>query len=243
MTRFNVIALITHTASISPDGRTLLSVGDSNKVYFHAISGGSRLTFSPLCVLSLPPPTITAPSYHSNSLAASFSTAFSADGAKFAVASQEGVVTVWDVRSTKPLKVYETDKTRLPSGSGNGGATGWMSDDPWDWTRGSSKAPGWSVRSVKFSAGQGHETMAFTEVCLNFRKKAAYLYVISTPHSCMWSMPELLKPKKLFACPLQSGLTTLPLNLQHVLQLSHLDLHLHVDALWSQAFLLGPQVA
>lgn len=163
---FIIILLTTRSASISPDGRTLLSVGDSNKVYFHEISGGSRLTFSPVCTLSLPSPTAIAPSYHSNSLAASFSTAFSADGAKFAVASQEGVVAVWDVRSTKPLKVYETDKMRLPSGSGNGGASGWLSDDPWEWTRGSSRAPGWSVRSVKFSVGQGRETMAFTEVCL-----------------------------------------------------------------------------
>ena len=147
-------------SSISPDGRTLLSVGDSSNVYFHHISGGARLTFSPIKTLTIPAPD-TSP-YPSSSLAASFSTAFSSDGMKFAVASQEGVVAVWDVRSCKPLKVFQTDKTRVPSGCG--GASGWLSDDPWEWTRGSSKAPGWSVRNVKFNTGNfGKEIMAFTE--------------------------------------------------------------------------------
>lgn len=49
---------------------------------------------------------------------------------------------------------------------GNGAASGWLSDDPWEWTRGT-KAPGWCIRSVKFNAGngarQGKEVMAFTE--------------------------------------------------------------------------------
>lgn len=93
---------------------------------------------------------------------------------KFAVASQEGVVAVWDVRSTKPIKVIQTDKTRLPAGQhGNGEANSMLSDDPWDWTRGNSKAPGWGARSVKFGAGgthgrPGHEIMTFTEVKFNF---------------------------------------------------------------------------
>jgi hypothetical protein len=102
--------------------------------------------------------------YPSSSLAASFSTAFSLDGSKYAVASQEGVLVVWDVRSTKPLKVFQTDKSRVPGGGGNGLATGWLSDDFFDWTRGSGRAPGWSVRSVKFG-GSGKELMTFTEVC------------------------------------------------------------------------------
>lgn len=113
----------------------------------------------------------------SSSLAASFSTAFNEDGTKFVVASQEGVVAIWDVRSTKPLKVYQTDKARQPGGAfgatgniANGAASGYVSDDPWEWTRGSSKAPGWSVRSVKFGYGgarhSGKEIMAFTEVSM-----------------------------------------------------------------------------
>ncbi|KAJ8516621.1 hypothetical protein ONZ45_g6092 [Pleurotus djamor] len=152
-------------SSISPDGRTLLSVGDSPKVYLHHITGGARITFAPIHTLTLPPPD-SYPLNYSSSLAASFSTAFSADGSKFAVASQEGLVAVWDVRSSKPLKVFQTDKSRMPPSTGNGAASGWLSDDPWDWTRGHSKAPGWSVRSVKFGCGGhglGKELMVFTE--------------------------------------------------------------------------------
>lgn len=169
-----LIFMFYSTASISPDGRTLLSVGDSNKVYFHRITGGAQVTFSPITTLIIPPPD-SSPlgGYSTSSLTASFSAAFSSDGSKFAVASQEGVVAVWDVRGTsKPIKVFQTDKTRVPGGStsefiGNGGAAGWLSDDPWEWTRGN-KAPGWCVRNVKFNGGDGarlgKEIMAFTEV-------------------------------------------------------------------------------
>ena len=164
------------TASVSPDGRTLLCVGDSPDVYLHRITGGSRISFAPIATLSL-----SSYIQHSHeasgglsqvsSIPASFSTAFSADGSKFAVASQEGVVVVWDVRSTKPLKVVQTDKTRS-SGSplataATGGASGWLyeSSPSWEWGRGQSKAPGWGVRSVKFSPqGVGREVLTFTEV-------------------------------------------------------------------------------
>jgi WD40 repeat protein len=178
------------TASISPDGRTLLSVGDSNKVYFHRITGGAQVTFSPITTLVIPPPD-SSPlgGYLTSSLAASFSAAFSSDGSKFAVASQEGVVAVWDVRGTsKPIKVFQTDKTRVPGGStsefiGNGGATGWLSDDPWEWTIRGNKAPGWCVRNVKFNGGDGarlgKEIMAFTEVSFQF---LAFVYLYKSRH-------------------------------------------------------------
>ncbi|KIM80434.1 hypothetical protein PILCRDRAFT_822564 [Piloderma croceum F 1598] len=151
-------------SSLSPDGQTLLSVGDSPKVYLHHLSGGSQLTFTPITTLSLPPPDGTL-YYTSSNLAASFSTSFSSNGTKFAVASQEGSVVVWDVRSSKPLKIFQTDKTRMPAGrSMNSGASGWLSDDPWDWSRGGYQAPGWGVRSVKFgSSDSGREVMTFTE--------------------------------------------------------------------------------
>lgn len=153
-------------SSISPDGRTLLSVGDSPRIYLHHITGGSRITFNPIVTLSVPPPDTRL---FSAALAASFSTAFSTDGMKFAVASQEGVVAVWDVRSTKPVKVIQTDKTRLPTGlHGNSEFNDWLSDDPNDWTRGGSRAPGWGARNVKFGSGgtsgrPGKELMTFTE--------------------------------------------------------------------------------
>ncbi|KAF5389155.1 hypothetical protein D9757_004946 [Collybiopsis confluens] len=154
-------------SSLSPDGTCLLSVGDSSKVFLHRIYGGGQLSFSPVSTLTVPPPDRSLLPFFSSTLAASFSTAFSRDGTKYAVASQEGVVCVWDVRSTKPLKVYQTDKSDTPSTSGNGMASGFLSDDPYEWTRGLSKAPGWSARNVKFGSGGGDgcgkEIMTFTE--------------------------------------------------------------------------------
>ncbi|KAJ3912782.1 WD40-repeat-containing domain protein [Lentinula edodes] len=154
-------------SSISPDGTCLLSVGDSSKVYLHRIHGGGQLSFSSIATLAMPPPDRNLLSHFSSSLAASFSTSFSRDGTKYAVASQEGVVCVWDVRSTKPLKVYQTDKSESWNGAGNGLASGYLSDDPYEWTRGLSKAPGWSARNVKFGNGGvdgcGKEIMTFTE--------------------------------------------------------------------------------
>lgn len=145
------------TASISPDGRTLLSVGDSPRIYLHSLSGSARLSFNRITTLHVPPPISIHP------LIASFSTAWSADGLKFAVACQEGVIAIWDVRSTTPMKVLHTSRAR------GGDDTGWMSDDPWEWTRGNSRAPGWGARNVKFGCGgvggrTGHEVMTYTEV-------------------------------------------------------------------------------
>lgn len=176
--------LLFSPASISPDGRTLLSVGDSPDVYLHRITGGAHVRFTQMEKLSLSPYITTFPSYayglyspyHSTTpVPASFSASFSANGSKFAVASQEGVVVVWDVRSTKPLKVIQTNKSRAnptssaatDRGHASGGASGWLYDSPWDWGRGSGRAPGWGVRSVKFSPrGVGREVLTFTEVSL-----------------------------------------------------------------------------
>ncbi|KAJ6561868.1 hypothetical protein B0H19DRAFT_89131 [Mycena capillaripes] len=153
--RFNVP--VNHS-SISPDGRTLLSVGDSSKVFLHRLTGGAYITASPIATLTLPP---TSNPFSSPALVASFSTAFSADGSKYAVASQEGAVAVWDVRSTRPLKVFHTDKTR---GSSRASAsTTWLSEDPQEWSHRKSRGPGWSARNVKFGGRPGRELMLFTE--------------------------------------------------------------------------------
>ena len=165
-------------ASVSPDGRTLLSVGDSPQVYLHHISGSSRLSFESIAKYSLvpyTPPIFThqfySPQYASPPLPASFSTSYSANGMKFAVASQEGVAVVWDVRSSKPLKVFETDRTRGRERRATGEASGFMyEEDLWDWSRGGSRAPGWGIRSIKFSpeGADGKEVLVFTEVsCSN----------------------------------------------------------------------------
>ncbi|TFK49707.1 hypothetical protein OE88DRAFT_1719641 [Heliocybe sulcata] len=153
-------------SSVSPDGRTLLSVGDSSQVFLHHLSGSSRLTFTPTSTITLPPAS-SSPFGPGSSIPASFSTAFAPNGSKFAVASQEGMVVVWDVRSSKPLKIFESDKSRLPHWcrAGNGSASGWIYDDPWDWARGGARAPGWGFRCVKFNdpSDHGMELMTFTE--------------------------------------------------------------------------------
>ncbi|KAF8630707.1 hypothetical protein AX15_002760 [Amanita polypyramis BW_CC] len=175
---------VNHT-SLSPDSRTVLSVGDSSDVYLHHVSGGARLTFTPISSLTLPKPEGLPFWLPTNALTASFSSAFSADGVKFAVASQEGVVAVWDVRSTKPMKVFQTDKrTGLGPGSpGRGGlwasgaaAAGWNNSAASGWLfedahfhgagAGTVRAPSWSIRNVKFGggvAGSGKEVIVFTE--------------------------------------------------------------------------------
>ena len=43
--------------------------------------------------------------------------AFSADGSKFATATADGRVSIWDVRSKVPLKVFLVDVSRLYSSS------------------------------------------------------------------------------------------------------------------------------
>ncbi|KAJ9124866.1 hypothetical protein QFC24_002795 [Naganishia onofrii] len=71
-------------SSLSPDGRTLICVGDNHEVYlYEVISGGSDFRL--------------IRTYRASD-DAGFSTSWSKDGKKFAVASQDGVVTVWDHR-------------------------------------------------------------------------------------------------------------------------------------------------
>ncbi|KAJ7015753.1 hypothetical protein C8F04DRAFT_1284870 [Mycena alexandri] len=82
-------------------------------------------------------------------------------GSKYAVASQEGAVAVWDVRSTKPLRVFHTDKSRGSSSAGD--STTWLSEDPQEWSLRKSRGPGWSARNVKFGGRPGRELMLFTE--------------------------------------------------------------------------------
>ncbi|KAF7976957.1 hypothetical protein HWV62_5016 [Athelia sp. TMB] len=192
-------------SSISPDGRTLLSVGDDANIHLHALSGGARVSFSRITTLALPPSdatpvhspssspshlssrppssvprlgsTLTSPfsssyspypsSYspqYPTALTASFSSAFSSDGTKFAVASQEGSVAVWDVRSSVPLKVFHTARRpHSPQSTFSARESLGYSADPWEWTRGACAAPGWGVRSVKFANSGSGEVLLWTE--------------------------------------------------------------------------------
>jgi WD40 repeat protein len=79
------------SASLSPDGRTLICVGDNHEVYlYEVISGGSDFRL--------------IRTYRASD-DAGFSTSWSKDGKKFAVASQDGVVTVWDHRYALNLAI------------------------------------------------------------------------------------------------------------------------------------------
>lgn len=71
-------------ASVSPDGTTMLVVGDTNDVFLYEVRSGGR-EFNKIA-------------RYEGSRDAGFSTSWSADGRKFAVASQDGQVTVWDHR-------------------------------------------------------------------------------------------------------------------------------------------------
>ncbi|KAG8846351.1 hypothetical protein FRB96_002021 [Tulasnella sp. 330] len=87
---------VNHT-SISPDGRTLLAVGDTNEIFLNSIASGDEVSIQKI-------------STYSAGSDAHFSTAWSSDGRKFAVACQDGQVTVWDTRSSKPLSIFRCGK-------------------------------------------------------------------------------------------------------------------------------------
>ncbi|KAF8521182.1 hypothetical protein JB92DRAFT_3111342 [Gautieria morchelliformis] len=124
-------------ASISPDGRTLLCVGDTPRAYLFRIIPGAFIACEPLATYTFPMPpyqdpgplvpcddppsyvslrphtyrpTIhTYPTTHCCMPArACFATAWTSDGLKFAVAAQEGALAVWDVRSSVPVWVFWT---------------------------------------------------------------------------------------------------------------------------------------
>ncbi|WWD16043.1 hypothetical protein CI109_100468 [Kwoniella shandongensis] len=107
-TRFRVA---TNHSSLSPDLKTMVSVGDSTEVsVFEVIDGGRD--FRKIAV-------------YNAATDAGFSTSWSKDGRKFAVASQDGQVTVWDHRSSQPLAIFHTsaDQTEI-----NANAPSFLSD-------------------------------------------------------------------------------------------------------------------
>lgn len=89
-------------SSLSPDQRTLIAVGDTPQVFIHSVSRSGEYTKIA---------TYTASSD------ACFSTTWSPDGSKFAVASQDGVVSVWDVRSSTRLAAVSTSQASAGSGA------------------------------------------------------------------------------------------------------------------------------
>lgn len=95
---------------------------------------------------------------------ACFSTAWSADGSKFAAASQDGVVRVWDVRSGEPLPCgkWETGQGRSQLEAGESSSGRRRADD---WNEQMGGAPPWGVRTLKFAKNaSGREVLVCTEV-------------------------------------------------------------------------------
>ncbi|KAN0062891.1 hypothetical protein ACQY0O_004712 [Thecaphora frezii] len=90
-------------SSLSPDRRTLIAVGDTPEVFVYHVRRDGE--FDKVA-------TYTA------STDASFSTTWSPDGSKFAVASQDGIVSVWDVRSSRPLASLSTWQAGMAGGNG-----------------------------------------------------------------------------------------------------------------------------
>ncbi|KLO07961.1 hypothetical protein SCHPADRAFT_1001276 [Schizopora paradoxa] len=216
---------INHT-SISPDGSTLLSCGDSSTVHLHRISPwapGMPLKFEHIASYTLPQPSIdnsslmTTPpispylpyafvdgqwTVGGGPLCSCFSTAWNSDGSKFAVASQEGMVVVWDVRSGEPLPKarWETSRRDLkpPEAARTPATTNSRShpsvamgtaeeelipsaeehlqtlytSDPWVFVDSNVHAPAWGVRCVKFS-----KNISGQEV-LVFTEHASFVHVI-----------------------------------------------------------------
>ncbi|KAI8361946.1 WD40-repeat-containing domain protein [Mortierella sp. GBAus27b] len=89
-------------ASVSPDGRKMVAVGDSNQVFLYDISvaGGYQKIG-----------TYTATSD------ASFSCAWNQSSDKFAVASQDGFVSVWDIRHSEKLSKLGSKQQPQPKGA------------------------------------------------------------------------------------------------------------------------------
>ncbi|KAH8554405.1 WD40-repeat-containing domain protein [Umbelopsis sp. PMI_123] len=107
--------------TVSPNGRHMVAVGDSNEVFvFNITSSGEYVHTASLCA-----------SKDSN-----FSCSWSHNSDKFAVASQDGTVNVWDMRSTIPL--YSLGSKQSPNAKG-------------------------AARCVKFSTSGAVDLLAYTE--------------------------------------------------------------------------------
>ncbi|BEI91660.1 uncharacterized protein CcaverHIS019_0404800 [Cutaneotrichosporon cavernicola] len=91
--------LAVNHSSLSPDLRTMVTVGDSTDVFLHEVLDGGQ-NFRRIGV-------------YNAATDSGFSTSWSRDGRRFAVASQDGQVTVWDHRSSRPLAIFHTQ----PQGS------------------------------------------------------------------------------------------------------------------------------
>ena len=96
-------------AVLSPNRHILLKAGENNEtidVFYSGTGDTDNLEFSFLSQVSIPNPNGTN---HEGVRARVPLLAFFADGTKFAAGTDDGVVSVWDVQSKTPLKVFEVD--------------------------------------------------------------------------------------------------------------------------------------
>ncbi|KAJ8325821.1 hypothetical protein QVD99_001544 [Batrachochytrium dendrobatidis] len=84
-------------ASVSPDGRKLLAVGDTSEVFLFNISAGGQ--YERINVMNA-----------TND--AGFSCSWNQSSERFAVASQDGFVSVWDIRSSEKLAQISSKQAR-----------------------------------------------------------------------------------------------------------------------------------
>ncbi|KAF8517387.1 hypothetical protein BU17DRAFT_8947, partial [Hysterangium stoloniferum] len=172
--------------SISPNGRTLLCAGDTPKAYLYHITPGQSVTLSHITtyILPPPPPPPQSPSLSSTATSppnirsvACFSTAWSPDGFKFAVASQEGQLCVWDVRSTVPIFTFWT--TFRPNSYWKGRIqdnTGLFHS-----TRPDDNGLDSGIRSVEFTGGPGgRELLLWVEHTVNLHVIDARTFDLAT---------------------------------------------------------------
>ncbi|KAI8830741.1 WD40-repeat-containing domain protein [Chytriomyces cf. hyalinus JEL632] len=88
--------------SVSPDGRKLCAVGDSNQVFLYDVGpGGSYQRVQSLTAVS----------------DACFSCAWNQSSDKFAVATQDGFACVWDIRSTEKVAKLPTKQNPQVKGA------------------------------------------------------------------------------------------------------------------------------
>ncbi|KIJ95325.1 hypothetical protein K443DRAFT_683104 [Laccaria amethystina LaAM-08-1] len=98
---------------LSPDRRILLNADRDNEtidVFYSGTGDTDNMDFSFVTYVSIPNPKGT--NRKGERLLGAPLLAFSADGTKFAAGTADGVVSVWDVRSKVPLKVFEVDVPR-----------------------------------------------------------------------------------------------------------------------------------
>ncbi|KAH7320510.1 WD40-repeat-containing domain protein, partial [Rhizoctonia solani] len=162
--------------SVSPDGRTMLAVGDDTRLQIFNVNARSSLV------------DFERVGSYTSGTEPNFTSAWSANGLQFAAASQDGTVTVWDVRSSRPLSSW-----RIPQRSGyrprsvesspaqsstsplsspylgaprpydSRFAGAYMNTEQFLWDP-STPGPGHGIRSLRFSpAGGNREMLVFTE--------------------------------------------------------------------------------